>query len=183
MSAFDVDRLWSEGIATSSGDIRAILLAELPGAQDVEPAAKSDDQDGTDQWVRMANHSISVDVKARRVDFLAHGKDDLALETWSVVEDSIVGWTRNGEKRTDMILWYWADSRRFCLVPFRPLCRVFQIYWQMWSQQYAPLCRQITTRRNGSIYHSECVFVPRSVVRVTLDRSLGLTGRRLATRL
>jgi hypothetical protein len=139
--------------------VTAIMLAEIPGARQVLPACMDNDKRGTDWWVEMSYGGfLSVDLKLREKDF---GKDDLALETWSVVEKKVIGWTRNPLKRTDLILWYWIDTGRFAFAPFRPLCSVFQARWQDWCSAYYHAEQATPDSFGGGFYHSECVFVPR----------------------
>lgn len=150
----------SQGVSVSAS-IGEIILQNVPGAVNVESANGTDDRQGTDWWVTMlSGNKLSVDVKVREVDYKRKtNEDDLALETWSVVEKKICGWTRNAHKRTDYILWVWQDTGRWCLVPFQMLCRVMNDHWQEWSS----VCRkaqQYTVQSSGG-YHSECIFVPR----------------------
>lgn len=156
---------FSDGYAESVS-VESICLAQIPGAVSVDRAASSDDRNGTDWWVKRDSiRPLSIDAKVRSVDWAAKPvpQDDLALETWSVVEHQTIGWTRNSQKTTDYILWLWTDTGRWCLVSFPMLCVVMQSMWQEWSTQYK--VRQQATRRNdGSRYHSECVFVPRREV-------------------
>lgn len=136
--------------------IKRILLDHIPSALSVVPAHQENDRHGTDWWVECRNGKhLSVDCKIRSKD---HGKHDVALETWSVVEKSVVGWTRDKEKQTDYVLWVWADSGRWELFPFQMLLVVFEENWQQWTAQYGTE-RQYTPRPGGG-YHSECVFVP-----------------------
>lgn len=138
-------------------------MVEIPGACKAFSAHEANDRNGTDWWVEhRSGRFLSIDCKVREVDWAAtHPReDDLALETWSVVEKRVVGWTRNGNKRSDYILWLWMDTGRWCLVPFPMLCRVMELYWQRWVHYYKTR-QQFTKARN---YHSECVFVPRREV-------------------
>lgn len=155
--AFAERLAWSEGYL--DGGIAKILRDRIPGCCDVTKADTDSDRSGTDYWaVRESGlPPLSIDVKVRSSDFAAKGKDDLALETWSVVRSKI-GWTRDSAKRTDYILWYWADTTRFVLVSFPALCRVFRAYWQTWRDQY-----ECSVQTSGT-WQSECVFVPRDVV-------------------
>ncbi len=149
---------------SQSQQIRTILLRAIPGAVAAYPAHSSNDRRGTDWWVEHCRGvHLSVDVKLRAEDWAAkeEGADDLALETWSVVERQKIGWTRDASKRCDYVLWFWQDTGRWCLVPFAMLCAVFCHKWQQWTQRYKT-CRQFTPEFGG--YHSECVFVPREVV-------------------
>lgn len=157
------DRLiMSQGVAQSAS-ISKILLSEIPGALSVTKATDSQDRSGTDWWVGLSNKQlISIDCKVREKDCQQFGNDDLALETWSVIEKNIPGWTRDLKKRTDYVLWLWTDTCRWCLVPFRLLCAVFDMHWEKWKEKYKN-AKQCTPTSNGS-YHSECVFVPRVIV-------------------
>lgn len=163
----------SDGVASSS-DVRTVLMEQIPGAVSVSKAATANDKQGIDWWVELstAKH-LSVDAKVRAEDWAAShpGEDDLALETWSVVEKQVVGWTRDRNKKCDYVLWLWADTGRFCLVPFPMLCKVFTEHWKTWAERYK-LRRQFTPR-GGFGYHSECVFVPRRIVWATIYNQFG----------
>jgi len=152
-----------------------ILLREIPGAVAVHAADKSNDRLGTDYWVEHARGThLSVDVKLRTADYAAKPEpdraDDLALETWSVVEKQKIGWTRDASKRMDYVLWLWRDTHRWCLLPFPMLCQVFQEKWRDWTACYGT-SQQRTPQFGG--YHSECVFVPRDVVWTEIYRRYG----------
>ena len=156
----------SHGVSLSF-DFRDVLLSEIPNAITVRRGNDHDDRTGTDWWVdRQNNKPLSIDLKARETDYEPRGHDDLALEIWSVVEKGIVGWTRNPTKGSDYILWFWKDTRRWCLIPFPMLCRVFTLRWQEWQQNYKTAPQK--SNLNGYIYHSECVFVPREIVWASL---------------
>jgi hypothetical protein len=172
----------SSGIAATA-DVRLILLAEIPGAVNVTPAAPANDKQGVDWWVELSTaRHLAVDAKVRQDDWAAShpAEDDLALESWSVVENSIPGWTRDTAKRCDYVLWLWKDTGRFCLVPFPMLCRVFSLNWQQWRGRYKT--RRQFTPRGGGGYHSECVFVPRKELWAEIYRQYGgnLSLRRAA---
>lgn len=165
---FDGRMAMSTGVAANEG-IEAILLDSIPGALRAYPADESDDRNGVDWWVECIGYEdrnrIGVDVKARARDFLAEaGEDDLALETWSVLNQT-PGWTRDPRKITDYILWWWKPTGRWCLVPFLMLCAVFSEHWQEWSARYKTDIQ--STKPSGrfrSGWQSECVFVPRKIV-------------------
>jgi len=174
------DRLAMSCGTAASSNIGEILLANIPGATQCRRANQNEDKHGTDWWVDHVRGSpLSVDVKVREEDYAAKPKsraaDDLALETFSVVESSKTGWTRDECKRTDYILWYWKDTGRFCLLPFAMLCAVFREEWQKWKQLYKTRS-QHTPGPNGG-YHSECVFVPRREVWAAIYRKFGGTPR------
>jgi hypothetical protein len=161
---FDQQLMMSFGHAASV-DVCEVLVSLIPGALKAHPAAKENDRLGVDWWVEMTNAKhLAVDVKVRENDWAAShpDDDDLALETWSVVEKGVIGWTRDVNKRCDYVLWLWKETGRYCLVPFPMLNRVFNNNWESWCCQYK-VSTQLT-RRVGSEYHSECVFVPRREV-------------------
>jgi len=168
------DRLGLSQGYSQSKNIKEILLAQIPGALQIIPAHLKNDKHGTDWWIELAaGKFLSVDVKVREEDFALkpNGGDDLALETFSVVEKQIVGWTRSTEKQTDYILWLWIDSGRWCLVPFPMLCKVFTDNWERWIKLFKK-ATQRTPQGNG-FYTSECVFVPRKEVWSEIYRVYG----------
>lgn len=161
----------SQGVSQNKS-IVDILRDNIPGAMRVNPANQCDDKQGTDWWVEMTNgDKLSVDCKVREEDWLKKGHDDLALETWSVKEKYIAGWTRCADKRTDYVLWLWKDTGRWCLIPFQMLCKVFGDKWQEWSKLYK-VSEQFTPNY-GHGYHSECVFVPRRAVWAEIYKRFG----------
>jgi len=164
---------FSERFAMSQGqcagmDVSDILLAHIPGALEVHKASSQDDRKGTDWWVaHKSGKRLSIDAKVREQDYSVHPNptqraDDLALETYSVCEKEIPGWTRDASKTTDYVLWFWVDTARWCLLPFCMLCAVFQEHWQAWRQQYKRATQH--TKERDRQWHSECVFVPRRLV-------------------
>lgn len=172
---FDERMQMSQGICTEKS-IEMILLKNIPGATRVKRSHSEDDKNGTDYWVyHQRGEPYSIDVKAREEDWAIKPEpftaDDLALETWSVVEKSVIGWTRNPSKMTDYVLWFWQDSGRWCLIPFAMLCAVFEDFWQTWRAQFKT--KQQYTPRNYGGYHSECVFVPRREVWATIYKRYG----------
>lgn len=157
---FDEQMQMSEGVSDKK-DPKDVLLLRFPHAINVTRASVSEDKSGTDYWITQpSGHKQSVDVKVRAVDCKRFGNDDVALETWSVLEKKKIGWTRDSHKRTDYILWIWQDTGRWMLVPFPLLCAVFEKKWEAWSKKYkSPI--QPTVNKDGSHWHSQCVFVPR----------------------
>ena len=161
----------SHGAAIGVG-VEEILKDNVPGAWNVRRASEQDDRSGTDFWVeRGCGESLSVDCKIRSQDWSLKGCDDLALETWSVIERGKVGWTRDSAKRTDYVLWFWKDTGRWCLIPFPMLCKVFAAKWEAWTRKYK------TVQQRTDTYHSECVFVPRRVVWAAIYKHFGGEGK------
>ena len=162
----------SEGFAETAS-VERILLEQIPGAIKVRRADLNDDRSGTDWWVEIINGTaISVDAKVRDKDWSLRGCDDLALETWSVVDQKI-GWTRDPQKRTEYVLWLWRESGRWCLIPFRMLCRVFELNFVVWCATYKT-ATQSTPAENGRMgWKSECVFVPRKIIWAEIYKCFG----------
>lgn len=153
---FNERLVWSNGFL--NGGIERILRDRIPACLGVCKADRNSDRNGTDYWAqREGLPPLSIDVKIRDEDYRKRGFDDLALETWSVI-DIKPGWTRDTSKRTDYVLWFWQDTRRFFICAFPPLCRVFRLYWQEWRDEYR------TAVQSSGAWQSECVFVPRLVV-------------------
>jgi len=159
---FDDCQRMSHGVAPTT--VRSLLMSQIPAAQSAIPATADDDRNGTDWWVLCRDgHWLSVDVKVRSEDHRVLRKlDDLALEIWSDRERRVVGWTGQLDKRTDYILWFWKDTKRFCMVPFPMLNNVFRKYGRYWGTQY-PHGHQKSSK-DGRCWFSECVFVPRREV-------------------
>jgi hypothetical protein len=171
MQQFDFDdRLrMSCGVAVNPS-IEAILLAQIPGAVWVKLAKKQHDKNGTDWWVHCeSGHDLSVDLKAREEDFLAKGKDDLALEIWNDRDRQVIGWTLRTDKRTDYILWFWQDTKRWCLVPFPMLCKVFWKHRRDWEAKFKHAEQE--SFKDGRRWISECLFVPRRDVWVAIYKN------------
>lgn len=156
-----------------NNQVKLVLLENIPGAINVKMSSPDEDRAGTDWWVIPKNgRPLSVDLKARETDFREKtGKDDLALEIWSVKERAKVGWTRDLAKTTDYVLWFWKDTKRWCLIPFPMLCKVFIANYLTWSAQYETAIQFTPSTSSG--YHSECVFVPRKVVWLEIIKTYG----------
>jgi hypothetical protein len=153
----------SRGIA-STANVESILLENIPGALSVEESKEDEDRNGVDWWVQTQTPKrIAVDAKVRTDDWSLRGQDDLAIETWSVIERRKIGWSRDPKKQTDYTLWLWTDTGRWCLVPFSMLCAITVDFWEGWIAIYK-VRQQRTSMPDGQEYHSECVFVPRKVI-------------------
>lgn len=167
----------SQGISADK-DIATVLMSNVPGALRVEKASEDDDRNGTDYWVYHARgEPYSVDVKFRSQDFAVKPEpftaDDLALETWSVIENRVIGWTHNESKMTDYVMWFWKDTGRWCLIPFAMLCGVFQSMWQAWRKEFRTAVQATEDLQGGRGWHSECVFVPRREVWAEIYKRYG----------
>lgn len=172
---FAKDLWWSTGHG-AKGVVEVLSdPINFPGVTRVEKTKLSDDRNGVDYWVYLSNgDQIGVDIKSRTPDFSLpeHGsKDDLTLESWSVVEKRTPGWTRNPEKHCDYILFFWPTTGRWCMIPFRPLCSVFTQHWREWRKVYET--NKSESRKGNLVWHSEAVFVPRRLVLDLIEAQYG----------
>lgn len=157
------DRLAMSHGVSENAEISSILIENIPGALNAYQSHTRNDKQGTDWWVEhCTSRHLSVDCKVRSQDYSLKGHDDLALESWSVIEANRVGWTRDDNKRSDYILWLWTDTKRWCLIPFPMLCSVMIDHWEQWRKDYKFARQHTPSGMNG--YHSECIFVPRKIV-------------------
>lgn len=161
---FDFQKQLIISTGTSANQtIGELMLSVIPGSTRAIQANKSNDRTGVDWWLEMESGDfLGVDCKIREIDF---GKDDLALETWSVVEKKKIGWTLDSSKKTDYVFWVWKDTGKWCVVPFQLLLKAFAKHKDEWMLAYRK-AKQNTEGR----YHSECVFVPRRIVWAAIYR-------------
>lgn len=130
-----------------------LLCRYVPKIKNIAFTSVSRDDEGIDCSItKDTGDIIRVDLKLRRQDF---GKNDVALETWSVCHTK-VGWTRDFTKKTDYILWYWKDSHKHYWVAFPPLRQLFNKYWQVWTYR--------KEMQDSGGWLSECMFVPIAVI-------------------
>jgi hypothetical protein len=159
---FNNQLVMSTGTAANR-TIGEILLETIPGSVRAIQALSVHDKQGVDWWLDMkSGERLAIDCKIRYDDpiqLFGKHRDDVALETWSVVEKKVIGWTLDETKKTDYIFWLWKPTGRWCVVPFHLLVKAFKAKKEQWMQVY-PVRKQKTVRPN-SIYHSECVYVNR----------------------
>ncbi len=148
------------GIAANT-EVGDILRENLPDVESIEKAQFQDDKMGVDYWVyRKALPPLGIDCKIRDIDPIqSENKDDLALETWSIVGRKI-GWTADPQKRCDFILWFFRPTKRWVLLPFPMLQVVFIANKDRWYKEYKH-SRQST---NKGQWQSECIFVSRIAI-------------------
>jgi hypothetical protein len=152
---------YSHGHAPDPDSVLPYLRDRIPNFR-LARAPNGNDRQGVDYVIERHNlPSLGIDLKLRATNFSVRGEDDLALETWSVVEKNIPGWTRDPFKACDFVLWFWRDTGRYFIVPFPPLCWTFEREWEL----YRTFFRTERQRTAGRVsWTSECVFVPRTVV-------------------
>lgn len=134
----------------------------VPRVVGFRSGSSAEDRHGADFIIETPSSEIRVDAKYRRRDYRPL-EDDVCLETWANVESGKVGWTRDRDKNTDLVVWIWSETRRTLVVPFRPLCETMIQKWKQWSTDYRT--ERHVTERNGDYWSSACVFVPLSELR------------------
>lgn len=159
---FHKQLIMSNGTATNKS-IGEILLEAIPGSMRAIQALSVHDRKGTDWLLDMRSGEwCRIDCKIREEDpKKKYGEhcDDVALETWSVIEKKVIGWSLDDKKQTDYVFWLWKDTGRWCLVPFLLLVKAFRAKKDKWMKIYK--VAQQKTEGPRSSYHSECVFVER----------------------
>ena len=160
----------------AQNSIDAFIRENFSGVSEIKRASTADDKKGTDYWITLkSGKKYSVDVKIREEDFSRIDKtqDDLALELWSVLYVK-PGWTRDENKATDFVLWYWIDTGRTCMVSFPFLCAAFKQNMGIWIGKYTDsVFEQVTVNPDQSEYVSQCIFVPRLVVLQAINDKFG----------
>ena len=133
-------------------------------AEAVEKTNFDLDYNGIDyQAVLPKGAVINIDVKRREGDptkFWKYGEPELPLETYSVKEKEIKGWTLSESTDVDYILFVFAET--YYMLPFQLLKRAFHRNRTWWSEKYG-----ITTQESnyyGHVWTSEAIFVPASKV-------------------
>ena len=105
---------------------------------------------------------IFIDAKTRTPGCSRYWKDEpeLAIETWSVVEKKIPGWTFNEKSDVDYILYTFPkeDYAGYFFIPFQLLRSASIRCYPDWRKRF-PKHYQ---RNNG--YTSEAMFIPADVI-------------------
>lgn len=153
------------GLSYGDADTKsAAVIASVPHAASVRVATTEEDRKGTDYWVSLTSgHELSVDVKHNTRDPIdTFGEDTLIIEWWSAREYRKPGWTVDPAKRTDYILYWFAPTKRYALVPFPLLFAAATAHRDDWCTEYGT--RTTTTVRSGVTWTTEFSPVPRVAV-------------------
>lgn len=171
------------GYLKYSEDVCAKQTAELlkvifPDAIDVAKSNRQDDLNGVDYWVTLRNGKrLGVDIKNRTTDPSLYYKkiQDVALEIYSKVQGYVVGWTGDPSKITDYIVWYYIETKRWCVFPFKPMRSAFIRNGDHWAGIYKTAKQTTTYEPTEERWQSECVFVPNTVVWEAMQEFLDTT--------
>jgi hypothetical protein len=158
--SFEKDLAASQGVKVN-GDVKKILLEQFPGAVDVTKSETAEDKHGVDYWVHLDNGKrLSVDLKSRNDDPVEKfGEDDVTLEV-SSVSGKKVGWTLDGNKQCDFILFFFKPTKRFILLPFPQLLAVAKSNMETWKRKYT-VWPQKSVFNDGNSWTSEHIYLPR----------------------
>ncbi len=134
-------------------ELLSVFRKTYPGLKDVRFTLSGANDHGVDCTVVTPMKEVKVDIKVRDKDY-HHA--DVALEIWSKCY-TVVGWTRDHTKLTDDVLWYWQDTKRSLVLPFKPLRAVFNQNWETWHFR--------TVLQDSGDWQSESTFVPISLLK------------------
>lgn len=165
---FREDLQWSKG-QNAERDMHAIRLLFGSSCSEVCTTSKEQDRQGYDYVVTLRRGAtVLVDAKRRKQGssrYWKHGEPDLQLEIWSVMPQpgrkGKAGWTLSESSEADLILFSYdpSDTHEIYLIPFQLLRMAFRRNLTVWQHQYKK-----TAPQNNGTWHSQCMFVPRSVV-------------------
>ncbi len=113
--------------------------------------------------ILQSGKTVNVEEKVRYVD-----RDDIFLETVSVVEKNVPGWISK-PAATDYLCYHFQPSKRTYMFPFLALRRTWSVGEPFWSRTYG-----IRTVENKN-YHSQGICVPIDIMKIALGRCIEVT--------
>lgn len=148
-----------------------ILRSHIPKCVNVEKTSVDIDRAGVDYIATLQGGTkILIDAKTRTPGCSRYWKDEpeLAIETWSVVEKKIPGWTFNEKSDVDYILYTFPkeDYAGYFFIPFQLLRSASISCYPDWIKRF-PKHYQ---RNNG--YTSEAMFIPANVILAEVKREM-----------
>lgn len=140
-----------------------ILKNHIPFCVSVEKTDTETDKTGIDYVATLRGGAkIYIDAKTREPGCSRYwkGEPELAIETWSVVEHRITGWTFKESSQVDYILYTFPeqDCKEYFFIPFQSLRKASIDNWHKWTSEYK------RKKQVNRTYHSEAMFIPASVV-------------------
>jgi hypothetical protein len=149
-----------------------ILKTHIPKCVDVKKTDIETDKSGIDYIATLRGGAeICIDAKTREPGcsrYWKNGEPELAIETWSVVENKIPGWTYKENSQVDYILYTFPenDCREYFFIPFQLLRKVSIENYKEWSRDYPK------KKQRNRTYHSEAIFVPADVVIAAIEKAM-----------
>jgi len=139
--------------------IERALRRRFPDLLAIHKAHDENDKRGIDYFLEFKNGRMeALDVKVRTKDFARHGDAcNVALETIANSATGKPGWTFDGDKLTDWVLFLWLDTERDDLVHFRQLRAAASANVTAWLAARR-VAKQTTKTARGS-YSAESLFV------------------------
>ena len=126
--------------------------------------------------------TVNIDAKTREPGaskfwkFNPNQEPELALEIWSAKpvdgNKGKAGWTLDESSNVDYILYTFdkSDTNKFYFIPLQLLRISYLEHYNEWNAKYKH-GKQYTTK-SGSGWHSECIFVPASVILSEINKHM-----------
>lgn len=167
---FHADLARSQTSAIHAAVWKAISERE-PEALAIHPAHSENDKIGVDYWIEYPHGRMEgLDVKIRSKDYLHKDPRTAFIELVANTRTDKPGWTVDPAKRTDKVLFYYADTERHVLYNARQLRNVVNKYRAYLSQVGLP--ETTTTKSSGGNYDSSGLIVAHSdLMRCIVDDS------------
>lgn len=148
-----------------------ILKKHIPFCDKVEKTDIETDRTGVDYVATLRGGAvIYIDAKTREKGCSKYwnGEPELAIETWSVVEQKKVGWTFKENSNVDYILYTFpeSDCKEYFFIPFQLLRKVAVENYRAWTKKYKPKFQA------NKDYRSQAMFVPASVVLNAIEEAM-----------
>lgn len=134
-------------------DIEAICAEYFEGFLRIEKTPEFIDRQGTDIFVHTLKGTFAVDIKARR-ETRYNGRD-MALELDNYGNP---GWCSDPSKICDLVLVFWADTKKYRFLPYRPLRIACMDNLDKWEQKY------FVKEADHENSQTACCFVPFKVI-------------------
>lgn len=154
---FNADLARSQTPAIHAAIWKAISARE-PEALAIYPAHPENDRIGVDYWVEYPNGRMEgLDVKIRSKDYLHKDPRTAFIELVANTRTGKLGWTVDPTKRTEKVLFYYADTDRHVLYDARQLRNAVNVYREYLSQVGIP--ETTTTKSYNGSYDSSGLIV------------------------
>ena len=148
-----------------------LLKTCIPNCVSVKKTDTATDKTGIDYVARLdGGAEIYIDAKTRMPGCSRYrkGEPELAIETWSVVEKKIPGWTFNEKSDVDYILYTFPkeDYAGYFFIPFQLLRSASIRCYPDWRKRFPKHYQQ----NNG--YTTEAMFIPADVILAEVKREM-----------
>ena len=171
---------WNEkyAAAESNGEREKRIIREwFPRAINVVKTGSGIDRAGVDYICELDRGAVvCIDAKTRVPGCSKYWTEgpELAVETSSVVEKKIAGWTLSSSTQCDYVLYTFSpeDCGMSFLIPFQALRRALFTHYKEWMDKYKP--KRQRSCGHGGEWTSECLFIPASVVMNAIHEQMSI---------